>query len=95
MKGLGKNVRRKSNLHAPTLLHTQIKTSRALRKDGFELDKQRAGAHQQNRNPEDGRRVTVSFHRGGETFAVKTLKSMVEQQAEWTEEDLKRLGLLK
>lgn len=24
MKGLGKNVRRKSNLHAPTLLHTQI-----------------------------------------------------------------------
>ncbi len=24
MKGLGKNVRRKSNLHAPTLLHTQM-----------------------------------------------------------------------
>ena len=68
---------------------------RALRKDGFELEKQRPSAHQQYRHPEDRRRVTVSFHRGGETFAVKTLKSMVEQQAKWTEEDLKRLGLLK
>ncbi len=68
---------------------------RALRKDGFKLDKQRPGAHQQYRHPEDKRRVTVSFHRGGETFAVKTLKTMVEQQAKWTAEDLKRLGLLK
>ncbi len=68
---------------------------RGLRKDGFELEKQRPGAHQQYRHPEDRRRVTVSFHRGGETFAVKTLKSIVEQQAKWTAEDLKRLGLLK
>ena len=68
---------------------------RALRKDGFELEKQRPGAHQQYRHPEDKRRVTVSFHSQGDTFRVKTLKSMVEQQAKWTEEDLKRLGLLK
>jgi len=68
---------------------------RALRRDGFELEKQRPGAHQQYRHPDDKRRVTVSFHRGGDTFAVKTLKTIVEQQAKWTAEDLKRVGLLK
>ena len=26
---------------------------------------------------------------------IKTLKSMIEDHAKWTEEDLKRLGLLK
>lgn len=68
---------------------------RALRKDGFQLDKQRRGAHQQYRHPDDKRRVTVSFHSGGDTFPPKTLKTMIERQAKWTEEDLKRLGLLK
>ena len=67
---------------------------RALRKDGFELEKQRPGAHQQYRHPEDKRRVTVSFHSPSDTLRVKTLKSMVEQQAKWTEEDLKRLEML-
>jgi predicted RNA binding protein YcfA (HicA-like mRNA interferase family) len=65
----------------------------ALIRDGFELDRQ-AGAHQHYRHP-DGRRVTVSFHRPGETFEIKTLKTMIEIQARWTEEDLRRLRLLK
>jgi len=39
--------------------------------------------------------VTVSFHRAGETFRPKTLKRMIEDQARWSEEDLRRLGLLK
>ena len=67
---------------------------RALRRDGFELDRQK-GSHQQYRHPEDGRRVTVSVHGAGDTFKVKTLKAMIELQARWDEEDLKRLGLLK
>jgi predicted RNA binding protein YcfA (HicA-like mRNA interferase family) len=63
----------------------------ALRRDGFVLDRQ-SGAHQHYRHP-DGRRVTVSFHRPGQTFAPKTLRSMLEHQARWTEADLERLGL--
>lgn len=64
----------------------------ALIRDGFSLDRQ-SGSHQQYRHPE-GRRVTVSFHRPGDTFRPKTLKSMIEKQAKWTEEDLRRLNLL-
>jgi predicted RNA binding protein YcfA (HicA-like mRNA interferase family) len=63
----------------------------ALRRDGFVLDRQ-AGAHRHYRHP-DGRRVTVSFHHAGQTFAPKTLRSMLERQARWTEADLQRLGL--
>ena len=65
----------------------------ALIRDGFFLRRQ-SGAHQRYRHP-DGRRVTVSFHRPGDTFRIKTLKGMIEQQARWTEADLKRLGLLR
>ena len=38
----------------------------ALRRDGFDLERQR-GSHRQYRH-RDGRRVTVSFHRPGATF---------------------------
>ena len=67
---------------------------KALNKDGFELDRQ-SGSHQQYRHPVDKRRVTVSFHGAGDTFRVKTLKTMIELQAKWDEEDLRRVGLLK
>jgi predicted RNA binding protein YcfA (HicA-like mRNA interferase family) len=65
----------------------------ALARDGFVLDRQ-AGAHQLYLH-DDGRRVTVSFHRPGETFEIKTLRSMIELQARWTDEDLKRLKLIR
>lgn len=65
----------------------------ALVRDGFTLDRQ-VGAHQHYIHP-DRRRVTVSFHRSGDTFSLKTLKRMIEDQARWTEDDLRRLGLLK
>jgi predicted RNA binding protein YcfA (HicA-like mRNA interferase family) len=65
----------------------------ALLKDGFYLRNQ-TGSHQQYLHP-DGRRVTVSYHRSGETFTPQILKSMIEIQAVWTEEDLKRLKILK
>ena len=64
----------------------------ALIREGFFLDRQ-VGAHQHYLHP-DGRRVTVSFHRPGETFPIKTLKTMIEVQAGWFEEDLKRIKLL-
>ena len=65
----------------------------ALKRDGFALRSQ-SGSHQRYRHP-DGRRVTVTYHRPGATFPLKTLKSMVEGQARWTAQDLKRLGVVK
>jgi predicted RNA binding protein YcfA (HicA-like mRNA interferase family) len=64
----------------------------ALVRDGFFLRAQ-AGSHQRYRHP-DGRRVTVSSHHPRDTFPFKTLKSMIEDQARWTEADLRCLGLL-
>jgi len=66
---------------------------RALLKDGFYLDRQ-SGSHHHFLHP-DKRRVTISYHRPGDTFKFRTLRSMIEIQAQWTEEDLKRLKLLR
>jgi predicted RNA binding protein YcfA (HicA-like mRNA interferase family) len=52
----------------------------ALARDGFVLDRQ-SGAHQLYFHA-DGRRVTVSFHRPGETFEIKTLRTMIEHQTD-------------
>lgn len=65
----------------------------ALLQDGFHFRRQK-GSHQRYVHP-DGRRVTVSFHRASETFELKTLKSMIETQARWSQEDLQRLKLLR
>ncbi len=65
----------------------------ALDRDGFTLRSQ-AGSHQRYRHP-DGRRVTVTFHSPGQTFSPDVLRWMIKDQAQWTEEDLKRLELLK
>ena len=64
----------------------------ALLRDGFSLDRQ-SGAHRLYLHP-DGRRVTVSFHRAGETFEIKTLGSTLEWGAKWSDGDLIRLHLL-
>jgi predicted RNA binding protein YcfA (HicA-like mRNA interferase family) len=63
----------------------------ALEKEGFKETKKRGG-HLVFRHP-DGRRVILAYHKSGETFPPKTLKSMI-QDAGWTEEDLRRLGIL-
>ena len=34
-------------------------------------------------------------HGSGDSFTIKTLKSMIERQANWTADDLVRLGLLR
>jgi predicted RNA binding protein YcfA (HicA-like mRNA interferase family) len=61
----------------------------ALARDGFVLDRQ-SGAHQLYLHA-DWRRVTVTFHRPGVTFEIKTLRTIIEIQAHWTDEDLRRL----
>jgi len=65
---------------------------RALLADGFVLRSQR-GSHRRYQHS-DGRRVTVPFHTSGGTFVPKTLRSIIEEQAHWTQDDLKRLKLL-
>jgi predicted RNA binding protein YcfA (HicA-like mRNA interferase family) len=65
---------------------------RALRHDGFEF-KRKTGSHERYTH-QDGRRVTVPYTRRGDTFAMKTLQSIIEQQARWGLEDLRRLGLI-
>ena len=70
---------------------TARKLIRALKKDGFYAET-RGSAHQQFYNANDGRRVTVTFHHAGDTFVPKTLRSMLQEQAKWTQADLKRLG---
>lgn len=66
----------------------------ALARDGFVLDRA-SGAHQIYYRPADRRRVTVSFHRPGQTFPPKTLRKMIEVEARWDEDDLRRLRLIK
>jgi predicted RNA binding protein YcfA (HicA-like mRNA interferase family) len=66
---------------------------KALLKEGFIFTRQR-GSHHRYHHP-DSRRVTVPFTRSGDTFARGTLKSIIEKQAKWNEDDLKRLNLLK
>ena len=78
-----------------TELHsvTARKLSTALLRDGFEL-RSRRGSLQRYQHA-DGRRVTVAFHHLSDTFRRKTLRAMIHEQAQWTEDDLKRLGLVK
>lgn len=66
---------------------------RALKKDGFYLRNQ-SGSHRRYVHA-DGRRVTIAVHKMGDTFRPKTLRSIIEEQARWTEEDLQRLKIVK
>ena len=65
---------------------------RALEHDGFMLRRTRSSHRRYVHR--DGRRVTVPFTRDGDTFAIGTLRSIIELQARWTAADLQRLGLL-
>jgi predicted RNA binding protein YcfA (HicA-like mRNA interferase family) len=63
-----------------------------LQTDGFALKRQK-GSHRHYVHL-DGRRVTLSFHHASDTFRIGTLRSIIELQARWTEDDLRRLRLL-
>jgi len=62
----------------------------ALHRDGFVLARTKGSHHRFVH--QDGRQVTVSFSKGGDTFLRKTLRSMIHAQAQWDANDLKRLG---
>ena len=64
---------------------------KALRQDGFHATRTR-GSHHVYRHS-DGRRVVVAYHRLSATFPIGTLKGMISD-AGWTDDDLRRLGLL-
>jgi len=66
---------------------------RALKRDGFGEYK-RKGVTRFFAHP-DGRTTTIHLHNMNQTFAIGTLKAIIEQQARWMEDDLRRLGLLK
>jgi mRNA interferase HicA len=68
------------------------KLVKALRAEGFRLTRTR-GSHRLYRH-DDGRRVTVAYHSLSDTFPIGTLRAMIED-AGLTENDLRRLGLLK
>src|ERR1017187_2791483 len=65
----------------------------ALSRDGFYFVRQR-GSHQRYAHA-DGRRVTVAPHGGGDTFTIKTLKSMIETWGKGTAIDVVRIGLVR
>lgn len=65
---------------------------RALERDGFVY--RRAKGSQRIYRHEDGRRVVVHYHHGGDTLPIGTLRQILEA-TRWSEDDLRRLGLLK
>lgn len=72
---------------------TARKLITALRRDGFR-EWRRKGATRFFVHS-DSRTVTLHFHQGRQTFAIGTLKSIIEKQAQRKEEDLRQLNLLK
>ena len=72
---------------------TAREIANALVRDGFQLLRQN-GSHRQYGHEATKRRVTLAYHSSGQTFSVDRLRRMIEAQAQWTEADLIRLGLL-
>ena len=66
--------------------------TRALEDDGFSEDRV-VGDHHIYTHP-SGRTVPVAYARKNDTFPIGTLRSMI-RLAHWTEDDLRRLGLIK
>ena len=65
---------------------------RALERDGFTY-KRRKHSSRVYRHP-DGCRTVIHYHRPNDTLPIGTLRSVLAG-AGWTEDDLKRLGLIK
>ena len=63
----------------------------ALERDGFSARRSRGS--QRIYRADDGRRVVVHYHRGGDTLPVGTLSRFLSD-TKWTPEDAQRLGLL-
>jgi predicted RNA binding protein YcfA (HicA-like mRNA interferase family) len=68
------------------------KLVRALERDGFMF--RRLKGSQRIYRHADGRRVVLHYHHGGDTLPMGTLRQVLEA-TRWTEEDVRRLDLLK
>lgn len=66
---------------------------RALEGDGFYLRRTTQTGGHIYVHP-DNRRVVIHYHYSSDTLKRKTLKSILEGTC-WTDDDLKRLGLIK
>lgn len=71
---------------------TDAKLISALLKDGFQPDA-KLRAERVYRHS-DGRKVTIHYHTGKKTYGPKLLKGLLEDIG-WTEDDLRRLKLIK
>ncbi len=67
----------------------------ALFRDGFVPVGRGGGGHRQYRHYATNRNVTLAWHGRGQTFSLGTLRRIIEVQAQWTEADLIRLGLIR
>ncbi len=65
---------------------------RALERDGFTLQRTTRTGGFVYRNP-DGRNTFIHYHAGGDTVTRKTLANIL-RAIRWTEDDLRRLGLI-
>ena len=64
----------------------------ALRRDGFSLEREtKTGGRIYSHH--DGRLTVIHYHHASDTLTRKTLQSVLTA-TQWTEADLKRLGLL-
>jgi len=64
----------------------------ALLKDDFVLD-EKIRTERIYRNP-DGRKISIHYHKGNQTYGASLLKALLEDTG-WSEEDMKRLKLIK
>jgi predicted RNA binding protein YcfA (HicA-like mRNA interferase family) len=81
--------------HPPAALLRNVPTRRivqALERDGFAFT-ERQGSQRIYRHP-DGRRVVVHYHRGTDTLPPYVLRNLLIGTG-WSEDDLRRLRLIK
>lgn len=82
----GQLVRRLRNVSVRNII-------RALDRDGFTLERKPRTGGRIYYHP-DGRITVVHYHRGSDTLTRKTLQSILEA-TRWTEDDLRRLRLIR
>jgi predicted RNA binding protein YcfA (HicA-like mRNA interferase family) len=75
----------------PLQNHPAREWVRAVEHEGFRRRKS-GGSHHIYQHP-DGRRVLLVYHNVGETFGPKTIRQILRSTG-WTEDDLRRLGLI-
>jgi predicted RNA binding protein YcfA (HicA-like mRNA interferase family) len=86
MTDLGDLVHRLRSTPVRDIIH-------AVERDGFSLKRETGTGARIYAHP-DGRLTVIHYHRGSDTLTRKTLRSVL-QALQWTEDDLKRLGLLR